>query len=38
MELRVIFRESDKGVEVIEIVAIGKRDKFTAYSSAKKRM
>jgi mRNA interferase RelE/StbE len=36
--LRVIFRESGKSVEIIEIVAIGKRDKFTVYSSAEKRI
>lgn len=35
--LRVIFRESLHGIEIIEIVAIGKRSESEVYRTAKKK-
>ena len=36
--LRVIFRQSDTGIEIIEIVAIGKREDDEAYEIAVERL
>ena len=36
--LRVIFREAKFGIEIIEIIAIGKREDAIVYSIAKKRL
>jgi mRNA interferase RelE/StbE len=36
--LRIVFRRSKTGVEIIEIVAIGKRENFDVYISSKKRL
>lgn len=36
--LRVIFRESTERIEVIEIIAIGKRSDFEAYDAARRRI
>jgi mRNA interferase RelE/StbE len=36
--LRIIFRESPKGVEIIQIVAIGKREDLKVYKSATDRL
>ena len=36
--LRVIFRQSDLGIEIIEIVAVGKRDNKEVYENAEKRL
>jgi mRNA interferase RelE/StbE len=38
MGIRIIFRESDKGIQIIEIVAIGKRKDFEVYTDAKQRL
>jgi mRNA interferase RelE/StbE len=38
MGLRVVFRESTKGIEIIEILAIGKRDKKEVYKNAEDRL
>ena len=38
MGLRIVFREIDGKVEVIQIVAIGKRDKKEVYKAAEDRM
>lgn len=38
MELRVIFREVQGKLEVIQVVVIGKRDKETVYKIAENRM
>lgn len=36
--LRVIFKQSDLGIEIIEIVVIGKRDEKEVYREAEKRL
>ena len=36
--LRVIFRQSDLGIEIIEIVAVGKRSDSEVYSIAEQRL
>jgi mRNA interferase RelE/StbE len=36
--LRVIFRQSDIGIEIIEIVAVGKREDDEVYQIAAKRL
>lgn len=36
--LRVIFIQSDLGIEIIEIVVIGKRDEKEVYKEAEKRL
>jgi mRNA interferase RelE/StbE len=36
--LRVIFRQSDLGIEIIEIVVIGKREDSDVYNEAVKRL
>ena len=36
--LRVIFRESELGIEIIEILAIGKRDSLSVYKDTEKRI
>lgn len=36
--LRVIFKQSDLGIEIIEIVVIGKRDEKEVYKEAEKRL
>lgn len=36
--LRIVFRSSPNGIEIIQIVAIGKRDKLTVYRDAEKRI
>ena len=38
MGLRIVFREANGNVEVIQIVAIGKREKETVYKAAEKRI
>ncbi|MDR0910218.1 MAG: addiction module toxin RelE [Spirochaetaceae bacterium] len=38
MGLRIVFRESSQGIEIIEIVAIGKRAKFKVYKDAEDRL
>ncbi len=35
--IRVVFRESDNGIEIIEILAIGKRNNLSVYRDAEKR-
>ena len=36
--LRVIFRQSDIGIEIIEIVAVGKREDKEVYNTAERRL
>lgn len=36
--LRVIFRQTDKGIEIIEIIAIGRRQDSKVYKEAEKRI
>ena len=36
--LRVIFRQSDEGIEIIEIVTVGKREDDEAYEIAAERL
>ena len=36
--LRVIFKQSDLGIEIIEIVVIGKRDEKEVYKKAEKKI
>jgi mRNA interferase RelE/StbE len=36
--LRIVFRRSGTGVEIIEIVAIGKREDFDVYIKSGKRL
>lgn len=36
--LRVIFRQTDTGIEIIEVVAIGKREDSKIYKIAEKRL
>lgn len=36
--LRIIFKESELGIDIIEIVAIGKRDDKEVYDIAVKRL
>ena len=36
--LRVIFRQSDLGIEIIEIIFVGKRDDEEVYQLAEKRL
>gem|GEM_PF-613462 len=36
--LRVVFRQSDKGIQIIQIVAIGSRSDATVYRQAKSRL
>jgi mRNA interferase RelE/StbE len=36
--LRVIFRQSSEGIEIIEIVVIGKREDDEAYKTAIERL
>lgn len=36
--LRIIFKESELGIEIIEIIAIGKRDDKEVYDIAVKRL
>ena len=36
--LRVIFRQSDRGVEIIEIVVVGKREDDEVYDIAAQRL
>ena len=36
--LRVIFKQSDNGIEIIEIVAVGKRDDDEVYYTAARRL
>ncbi|OTP19942.1 type II toxin-antitoxin system RelE family toxin [Enterococcus mundtii] len=36
--LRVIFKQSDLGIEIIEIVVIGKRNEKEVYREAEKRL
>ena len=38
MGLRIVFREANGKIEVIQIVAIGKRDKKEVYTTAENRM
>ena len=38
MGLRIVFRESNGKIEVIQIVAIGKRDKKEVYKTAENRI
>jgi mRNA interferase RelE/StbE len=38
MSLRVVFRESPNGIEIIQIVAIGKRADSKVYRAAKHRL
>jgi mRNA interferase RelE/StbE len=38
MGLRIIFRESPNGIEIIQIVSIGKREDLKAYHLAEKRI
>jgi mRNA interferase RelE/StbE len=38
MGLRIIFRESETGIEIIEIVAIGRREKSEVYTHSKNRL
>lgn len=38
MRLRIVFREGQGKVEVIQIVVIGKRDKKAVYHPAENRM
>lgn len=36
--LRIVFRPSPNGIEIIQIIAIGKRDKLAVYRNAEKRI
>lgn len=36
--LRVVFRQSDLGIEIIEIIVVGKRDDEEVYQLAEKRL
>jgi len=36
--LRVVFKECEKGIEVIEIVVVGKRTDAEVYATAEKRL
>lgn len=36
--LRVVFKESDDGIEIIDIITIGKRSDKEVYKMAKKRL
>ena len=36
--LRIVFRPSPNGIEIIQIIAIGKRDKLAVYRDAEKRI
>ena len=36
--LRVVFRQSDVGIEIIEIVIVGKREDDEVYTTAEKRL
>jgi mRNA interferase RelE/StbE len=36
--LRVIFRDSQNGIEIIDIIAIGKREDLKVYKTAEDRM
>jgi len=36
--LRVVFRQSDSGIEIIEIVAVGKREDSEIYDIATERL
>lgn len=36
--LRVLFKQSDLGIEIIEIVVIGKRNEKEVYKEAEKRL
>ncbi|MFC3900949.1 type II toxin-antitoxin system RelE family toxin [Aliicoccus persicus] len=36
--LRIVFRQIDGGIEIIEIIAIGKRDNSDVYKKAIKRL
>lgn len=38
MGLRIIFRESPSGIEIIQIVTIGKREDLKVYRLAEKRI
>jgi mRNA interferase RelE/StbE len=38
MGLRIIFRESQNGIEIIQIVSIGKREDLKVYHSAELRL
>ena len=38
MDLRVVFRQSAKGIEIIQIVAIGKRRDSAVYNAVYKRL
>lgn len=38
LSLRVIFKETEFGIKIIEIVAIGKRDDKEVYDTAVKRL
>lgn len=36
--LRVVFRQSDLGIEIIEIIVVGKRDDEEVYQLAERRL
>lgn len=36
--LRVIFRQTDRGIEIIEVIAIGKREDSKIYHTAEQRI
>lgn len=36
--LRVIFRQTEQGIEIIEVIAIGKREDKKVYRTAEKRI
>jgi mRNA interferase RelE/StbE len=36
--LRVVFKQSDNGIEIIEIVAVGKREDDEVYDTAARRL
>lgn len=38
MGLRIIFREAERTIQVIQVVAIGKRDKEKIYKMAEERL
>jgi mRNA interferase RelE/StbE len=38
MGLRIIFRQSTAGIEIIQIVSIGKREDLKVYRSAERRL
>ena len=36
--LRIVFRQSDSGIEIIEIITVGKREENKVYEVAEKRL